>query len=127
MLTTLLLVVTGSAFAQSTTGTINVIVTDASGAALPGVTVTASAADTTTRRTEITGADGSATIVQLEPSGQYVVDAGLEGFGKAQARNVLVRSAQQATVRITLTMAAVSDSITVTADSPIVDTTSATV
>jgi hypothetical protein len=104
-----------------------VIVTDSSGAALPGVTVTASASDTTTRRTEVTGADGVASIVNLEPSSRYVVDASLEGFGKAQTNAVLVRSAQQSTVRITLTMASVSESITVTADAPIVDTTSATV
>lgn len=127
LLTALLIVVTGSAFAQSTTGTIQVIVTDSSGAPLPGVSVTASAANTTTRRTEVTGADGVAVLVSLEPSNSYTVDASLEGFGKAQTKNVLVRSAQQAQVRITLTMAAVSDSITVTADAPIVDTTSATV
>jgi len=126
LLSVLLVAVTGPAFAQSTSGTINVIVTDASGAALPGVTVTASASDTTTRRTEVTGADGTASIVQLEPSSRYVVDASLEGFGKAQSTSVLVRSAQQTSVRITLTMASVSESITVTADAPIVDTTSAT-
>jgi hypothetical protein len=123
----LLLVVTGSAFAQTTTGTIHVIVTDSSGAPLPGVTVTASASDTNTRRTEVTGADGSASLVSLAPSSRYVVESNLEGFGRAQNTNVLVRSAQTATVRVTLSMAAVSESITVTAEAPIVDTTSATV
>jgi Carboxypeptidase regulatory-like domain len=127
LLSVLLIAVTGPAFAQSTTGTIEVIVTDSSGAPLPGVTVTASAADTNTRRTEITDADGSADLVSLQPSTKYVVEANLEGFGKAQNTNVLVRSAQQATVRMTLQMASVSESITVTADAPIVDTTSATV
>lgn len=127
LLSVLLIAVTGPAFAQSTTGTIQVIVTDSSGAPLPGVTVTASAADTNTRRTEVTGADGSALIVSLQPSNKYVVETSLEGFGKAQNTNVLVRSAQQATVRVTLQMASVSESITVTADAPIVDTTSATV
>ncbi|MDQ3281758.1 MAG: TonB-dependent receptor [Acidobacteriota bacterium] len=109
-----------------TTGTIQVIVTDSSGAPLPGVTVTARAADVTTTRTEVTNAEGMASLVSLEPSAQYVVDASLEGFGKAQTKNVLVRTAQVATVRMTMTMAAVSESITVTADAPIVDTTSAT-
>jgi Carboxypeptidase regulatory-like domain len=108
-----------------TSGTIQVIVTDASGAALPGVTVSAAAADTTTKRSEVTNAQGVATLQSLDPSRQYVVDAGLEGFGKAQTKNVIVSSSQTATVRMTLTMAAVSESITVTADSPIVDTTSA--
>ncbi|HEU4887907.1 MAG TPA: TonB-dependent receptor, partial [Thermoanaerobaculia bacterium] len=127
LLSVLLIAVTGPAFAQSTTGTINVIVSDSSGAPLPGVTVTASASDTNTRRTEVTGADGMATIVNLQPSNKYVVETSLEGFGKSQNTNVLVRSAQQVTVRVTLQMASVSESITVTADAPIVDTTSATV
>lgn len=123
----LLLAVAGSAFAQTTTGTIQVIVTDSSGAPLPGVTVTASAPDTNTRRTEVTGADGTASLVSLQPSNRYTVETSLEGFGRAQNTNVLVRSAQTATVRVTLAMAAVSESITVTADAPIVDTTSAVV
>jgi hypothetical protein len=126
LFTALLLVVTGSAFAQSTTGTIQTIVTDSSGAPLPGVTVTASAPDVTTRRTEVTGADGTATLVSLQPSSRYTVEASLEGFGRAQNTNVNVRSAQQIQVRITLQMAAVSESITVTADAPIVDVTNAT-
>lgn len=127
LLSVLLIAVTGPAFAQTTTGTIQVIVTDSSGAPLPGVTVTASAVDTTTRRTEVTDANGTANIVSLQPSSKYVVETTLEGFGKAQNTNVLVRSAQVATVRVTLQMASVSESITVTADAPIVDTTSATV
>ncbi|HEX2060923.1 MAG TPA: TonB-dependent receptor [Thermoanaerobaculia bacterium] len=126
LISALLLVVTGSAFAQTTTGTIQVIVSDSSGAPLPGVTVTASAADTTTRRTEVTGTDGMATLVSLAPSSRYVVEASLEGFGRAQNTNVVVRSAQTVQVRMTLQMAAVSESITVTADAPIVDVTNAT-
>jgi hypothetical protein len=127
LLSVLLVAVTGPAFAQSTTGTIDVIVTDSSGAPLPGVTVTATASDTNTRRTEVTGADGTARLGSLQPSNRYTVETSLEGFGKAQNTNVLVRSAQTASVRVTLTMASVSESITVTADAPIVDTTSATV
>ncbi|HYO76883.1 MAG TPA: TonB-dependent receptor [Thermoanaerobaculia bacterium] len=127
LITVLLLVAAPAAFAQSTTGTIQVIVTDSSGAPLPGVTVTASAPDTTTRRTEVTSPDGTATIQSLEPSNQYTVESSLEGFGRAQKTNVLVRSAQTATVRVTLAMATVNESITVTADAPIVDVTSAAV
>src|SRR5687767_105648 len=127
LLSVLLIAVIGPAFAQSTTGTIDVLVTDSSGAPLPGVTVTAPASDTNTRRTESTGADGKASLVSLQPSTKYVVETSLEGFGKAQNTNVLVRSAQTAMVRVTLQMASVSESITVTADAPIVDTTSASV
>jgi hypothetical protein len=123
----LLLLTTLSSFAATTTGTIQVIVTDTTGAVLPGVTVTASAADTTTRRTEVTNEQGVATIVSLEPSAKYTVESVLEGMGSTQNTNVLVKSAQTTTLRVTLSMAAVSEMITVTAASPIVDTTSATV
>lgn len=115
----------GALMAAVTTGTIQVIVTDPSGTPLPGVTVTAAAADTTTRRTEVTNEQGAASLVSLDPSRQYTVDASLEGFGKTQTKNVGVSSSQTATVRINLSMASVSESITVTADAPIVDTTSA--
>jgi hypothetical protein len=116
-----------SSFAATTTGTIQVIVTDSTGAVLPGVTVTASADDTTTRRMEVTNEQGVATIVSLEPSAKYTVESALEGLGTAKNTNVLVKSAQTTTLRVTISMAAVSDTITVTAESPIVDTTSATV
>lgn len=121
-----LIATTGALMGAVTTGTIHVMVTDNSGNPLPGVTVTASAPDNTTRRTAVTGADGTATLVSLEPSSKYVVDASLEGFGTKQSTGILVRTAQTATVRVTLAMAAVSESITVTAEAPIVDTTSAT-
>jgi hypothetical protein len=122
-----LIAAAGTLMGAVTTGSIHVMVTDGSGSPLPGVTVTASASDTTTRRSGVTGADGSVTLVSLDPSSHYVVDSVLEGFGKKQNANVLVRSAQTTTVRVNLSMAAVSESITVTAESPIVDTTSATV
>ncbi|HEX2123564.1 MAG TPA: TonB-dependent receptor [Thermoanaerobaculia bacterium] len=121
----ILMATAGAMMGAVTTGTIQVIVTDNSGAPLPGVTVSAAAEDVSTTRTDVTNADGTVNLISLAPSTRYVVDANLEGFGKAQTRNVVVRSAQTATVRMTLAMAAVSESITVTADAPIVDTTSA--
>ncbi len=121
----ILIASTGALMAAVTTGTIQVIVTDSTGAPLPGVTVSAAATDTTTRRTEVTNSQGTATIQSLDPSRHYVVDAVLEGFGKTQTKNVVVSSSQTATVRLSLSMASVSESITVTADAPIVDTSSA--
>ena len=111
--------------AAVTTGTIQVVVTDSSGTPLPGVTVTASAADVTTKRTGVTNEQGMATLVSMDPSGQYVVTASLEGLGTSQARNVSVQSAQTTTVRSQLRMAT-AEAITVTAEAPVVDTRSAT-
>src|SRR5687768_20850 len=125
VLTMVALFITGALSAAVTTGTIQVIVTDGSGAPLPGVTVSAQATDVTTRRTAVTNEQGMATLVSLDPSAEYTVSSALEGLGTSQTRNVRVQSAQTTTVRQQLRMAA-SEAITVTAEAPIVDTTSAT-
>jgi len=59
----LLIAMTGSAFAQvATTGTITVVIADKDGGRLPGVTVTAEAIDSITKRTAVTDATGTARI-----------------------------------------------------------------
>src|SRR4051812_47378208 len=82
-----------SAMAQvRTTGTITVIVEDAQGGRLPGVTVTASANDVVTSRTVVTNAEGIATLEALAPSGTYVVRTTLPAFRDFTRENVLVSS-----------------------------------
>ena len=54
-----------------------------------------------------------------------MVTVELEGFASAKADNVLVRSGQNAPVRVALSIAAVTESISVTGEAPIVDVTSA--
>ena len=67
----------GSALAQvATTGTIQIILEDAQGGRLPGVTVTASAPDVVTTRTAVSDAEGVATLEALAPSAKYI-DQGL--------------------------------------------------
>jgi hypothetical protein len=108
------------------TGTIEVVVQDASGLAIPGVTVVASAADTVTKRTAVTDAEGKAVLVGLAPSSGYIVTTELAGFKPARNENVLVRSGQTASIRVGLAVGGVTEQVQVTVDSPIVDTSSAT-
>jgi hypothetical protein len=110
----------------STTGTIEAIVEDSNGGRLPGVTVTARAADTVTTRTAVTNAEGVATLEALAPSNAYTLTTELQGFQAQTLSNVLVRSGQTASVRFTLSVAGVTEQITVSAASPIVDVKSAT-
>jgi hypothetical protein len=110
----------------STTGTIEVIVEDSDGGRLPGVTVTARAADTVTTRTAVTNDQGVATLEALAPSSNYVITTELSGFQEQTRENVLVRTGQTASVRFTLALAGVTEQITVTAESPVVDVKSAT-
>ena len=65
----LILALAGIVSAQvSNTGTITVTVSDKDGGRLPGVTVTAAAPDTITKRTVVTDAEGVATLEALAPS-----------------------------------------------------------
>jgi hypothetical protein len=109
-----------------TTGTIVVVVEAEDGSRLPGATVTATASDTTTRREVVSDAQGEATLVSLEPSAQYVVTVAMPQFATVRNERILVRSGQTTTLPVSLKVSSVSEEITVTGESPLVDTTSAT-
>ncbi|MEZ5283452.1 MAG: carboxypeptidase regulatory-like domain-containing protein [Vicinamibacterales bacterium] len=108
------------------TGTIEVIVEDADGGRLPGVTVTATAADTVTRRSAVTDGEGVATLDAMAPSTQYTIVAELAGFQNQTINQVLVRSGQTASLRVTLSIAGLTEAVTVTAATPVVDVKTAT-
>ncbi|MCC7123806.1 MAG: TonB-dependent receptor [Acidobacteria bacterium] len=127
MFVALSLALTGVASAQvANTGTVVVVVEDTDGGRLPGVTVTAQAADTITTRTVVTDAQGTATLEALAPSAAYTVSVTLQGFNDQRRESVLVRSGQTASVTFTLSVAGVAETVQVTAQAPIVDTKSAT-
>ena len=72
----LLISFAGSANAQvTTTGTITVVIQDKDGGRLPGVTVSAEAPDTITKRSAVTDETGTAVLEALAPSSQYRVSA----------------------------------------------------
>ena len=127
MLMALMLAFASSVYAQvSNTGTVQVVISDNQGGRLPGVTVTASAPDTITKRTVVTDAEGVATLEALAPSAQYVITAVLQGFKDETRTNILVRAGQTASLNFALSVAGVTEAVTVTASTPLVDTTSAT-
>ena len=127
LFTVLWLSIAAVAAAQvATTGTVQVVVSDSDGGRLPGVTVTAEAPDTITRRTAVTDAEGVASLEALAPSAQYRITAALQGFADQTLDRVLVRSGQTASVTFTLAIAGVTEAVQVTAQSPIVDVKSAT-
>jgi Carboxypeptidase regulatory-like domain len=108
------------------TGTIEVMILDQGGLPIPGATVTASAEDSVTKREGISDSEGRVLLVGLAPSARYVVTTQLSGFRSARNENVLVRSGQTASLRISLQVGGISEQVQVTAESPIVDTKSAT-
>ena len=101
-------------------GTIQGFVTDPSGAAVPGVTVTVTNVATGLTQTANTGADGSYSLLYL-PSGTYTVAATSTGFNKAEISGVVVQVATVSTVDIQLAVGAVEQTVEVTAAAPLLD------
>ncbi len=112
------------ALAQAT-GQINGAVTDSSGGLLPGVTVEATNTATSAVRTAVTGTDGLYTIPLLPP-GNYTVKATLQGFRVAQRDGVRVTVTETARVALQLEVGQLSETITVTAEATLVETSNAT-
>jgi Carboxypeptidase regulatory-like domain len=113
----------GAAFAQSgnvTTGAIGGTVSDTSGGALPGVTVTATNTQTGLTRNTVTEGDGTYVLQLLQP-GTYRVEASLEGLGTAQRPTVQVLLGNTTDVDLVINPQ-LSEQITVTAEAPVVDT-----
>jgi hypothetical protein len=121
----LLLLVTSAAplFAQQT-GAIRGRVTTTDGASLPGVTVTARSDVLPQPRESVTAANGEYLLPALPP-GSYTVEFALPGMQTA-TRKAAVQLSQQTPLDVTLSVG-ISESITVTAESSIIDKDSATV
>src|SRR6185369_10494347 len=94
------------------------------GGALPGVTVTATNNATGFTRSTVTATDGTYHFPSL-PAGTYTVVADLSGFASVTTRNVELNVATERTLNVSLKQAAVKEQITVTAASPLVETTPA--
>ena len=99
---------------QSTaSGTLNGVVKDSTGLAVPGVTVTAVQTQTNLTRVAHTGTAGAWTITTL-PVGEYTVTFELAAFKKLVRPNVVVEAGVPRSVSVTLEIGTVSESITVT-------------
>lgn len=116
------LAVGSSAFAQSTAtnGTIEGTVKDQQGALLPGVTVTVVNLETNDQRVVVTNEKGLYRA-PLMPLGTYKVTAELQGFKGYQQTGIKLSVGETATINISLGVGAVSETILVTGDSPILD------
>ncbi|HEY7187815.1 MAG TPA: TonB-dependent receptor [Vicinamibacterales bacterium] len=105
-------------FAQaSVTGTVR----DSSGAVLPGVTVEASSPALIEKvRTATTDGNGQYRIVDLR-AGEYTVTFTLAGFSTVKREGVALEGSFTATINVDLRVGALTETITVSGESPIVD------
>src|SRR5688572_14996242 len=119
------LALTASAAAQTGLATITGIVSDASRAALPGLTVTATNQATNIPYTGVTNEAGNYIITSV-PIGTYVITAELQGFKSVQS-TVTVSSAQTARVDFALEIGTVQERVEVMATSAVMQTENAVV
>src|SRR6266705_1776830 len=104
-----------TAIGQLTTGTITGTVTDQTGAAVPGTTVTLKNAETGVSRTVQTGETGKYEAFSL-PAGSYEISASLAGFRTAVHTGISLAVGQNAVIDFALQVGQVNEAVTVTGD-----------
>jgi hypothetical protein len=107
------------------TGAMAGVVSDASGGVLPGVTIDVTNQDTGQVRTAVSSNDGFYTIPLLTP-GRYEVKATLAGFRTTVREGIVVVVNETARADLQLQVGSVEERVTVQAESPLVETTNAT-
>jgi hypothetical protein len=112
------------AYAQ-TLGTITGEVKDASGATIPGATVTAQNVATNALRSQASNEVGAFAFPAMPP-GEYLVKAELQGF-KAAQNTVELHVEQQLRVNFTLEIGTFAEATEVTGIAPLISTENATV
>ncbi len=115
-----------AAHAQTGAASLTGLVTDASGAAVPGATVTATDQATNVIYTGTSNESGSYTVSSL-PVGTYVVTAELPGFKKSSTRPIAFEAKQVARLDFKLEMGAIAETVEVTTETPVLQTETATV
>jgi hypothetical protein len=101
-------------------------VTDTSGAVVPNATVTATNTQTGLARTSLTNANGVYVLSNL-PIGAYSLTAELQGFRRTVRSGIVLQVNQEARIDLTLEVGSRTESVTVTAEAPLLQSESATV
>ena len=114
LLPAVLMLLPAAAFAQQFRATITGTVVDAQGAVVPGVTVTALNTDTNVSIEAVTNEKGAYALQQLTP-GPYRITAALSGFKTFVRDGVTLHTAETVTVNMTLSVGAVEEKVTVSA------------
>jgi len=112
--------VTTVASAQEFRATVKGQVTDQSKGAIPGATVTVQNQETNETATAVSNAEGAYTIPFLRP-GLYTLNAELSGFQKYSRKDMRLEVGQTALVNVQLSVGGVTEQMTVTAESPLLE------
>lgn len=116
---------TGSLFAQDVRATIGGRVTDPQGAVIRGAVVTLTSDDTNVVRTTATNGSGLWQIQLLLP-GKYHFTIGAPGFRTERRTGITLQAADIKQFDLQMTVGSETQEVTVTSETPLIDTTSAT-
>jgi hypothetical protein len=106
-------------------GSIRGYVKDEQGAVLPGVTVTAASATGRGTYTAVTDQQGYYRLIDL-PADEYAVGAELQGFARSVHEHIVVRAGLNLGVNIVMKVGAITDTVSVVADPPLLERFGAT-
>jgi len=120
------LVLGATGVAQSLYGSLVGTVTDESGAAVPGATVTVTQVETNASRSVVTNEAGSYNVPNLLP-GTYEIVVSLPGFQTSRTRDVAVRQGLDLRLDARLKLGAIEESVTVSGQAAVLQTESAAV
>jgi hypothetical protein len=112
--------------AQFSTGTILGVVKDSTGGTVAGAAVTVTNPDTNLSRAGKTGDDGAYRFPAL-PVGNYEIKVTKDGFSTAERKGIHLQVAQEASIDFTLQVGSTGQTVVVTEEAPLVNTTSSTV
>ncbi len=110
----------GAAFAQVDTGTVSGVITDRSGAVVPGAKITILQEETNFQLGLETNESGFYSAPALRP-GRYVISAGKEGFRPQKSRPLELRVQDRVEVNFTLEVGALSSEVTVSSVAPLLE------
>src|ERR671912_1107988 len=120
----LLLACALAATAQEGTATLRGTVLDANGAAVPGAQVSIANQETgLNRRTATTGGDGEDVFTSLTP-GLYRIMVEAAGFKRSLKENVKLDVGEEQEFKVSLEVGGADETVTVSADEPLIQTTS---
>ncbi|MBI1875978.1 MAG: carboxypeptidase regulatory-like domain-containing protein [Acidobacteria bacterium] len=105
----------------STTGTIAGRVSDTSGGVLPGVSVTAGSPSMLGTQTSVTNEQGLYRFPAVPP-GTYTLTYEIAGFNTLRREGIQITLGFTATINVELTVATLQETVTVTGQSPVIDT-----
>jgi len=122
----ILLLLPGSAFAQEFRGTISGSVLDPSGAVVPGASV--EIVETATGTTNKTTSDKAGLyVVPFLAPGDYSITVTKNGFETLNRGGITLQAQEHPIINLTLTVGSESQSVTVTAEEPLVDQANASI